>query len=73
MSVVDEEPEPGAGPAAVIITVDVLIALIVVLFYGLAVLHWFGFDQPASVGTAPSVTPTPSAPASAAASASASP
>jgi hypothetical protein len=52
----------------------VLILLIAVLFYGLAVQHWFGFDQPATVGAAPSVTPTPtpSATASAAASASAS-
>ena len=75
MAVVEEEPEPGAGPAVVIITVIVLILLIAVLFYGLAGLHWFGFDQPASVGTAPSVTPTPteSAAASAAASATASP
>jgi hypothetical protein len=75
MAVVEEEPEPGAGPAIVIITVIVLIAAIVVLFYGLAVLHWFGFDQPAAVGAAPSVTPTPaaSASASAAASTSASP
>jgi hypothetical protein len=75
MAVVEEEPEPGAGPAVVIITVIVLIVLIAVLFYGLAVQHWFGFDQPATVGAAPSVTPTPtpSATASAAASASASP
>ncbi|HXM53550.1 MAG TPA: hypothetical protein VN913_09755 [Candidatus Binatus sp.] len=75
MAVVEEEPDPGAGPAVVIITVIVLIVLIGVLFYGLAVLHWFGFDQPPSVGAAPSVTPTPtpSATASAAASASASP
>jgi len=53
--------------------VIVLIIVIVVLFYGLAGLHWFGFDQPASVGTAPSATPAPSEAASAAASASASP
>jgi hypothetical protein len=55
--------------------VIVLIILIVILFYGLAVQHWFGFDQPASVGAAPSVTPAPSASAaaSAAASTSASP
>ena len=45
MAVVEEEPEPGAGPAVVIITVIVLIILIAVLFYGLAVQHWFGFDQ----------------------------
>lgn len=73
MAVVEEEPEPGAGPAVVIITVIVLILLIAVLFYGLAVQHWFGFDQPATVGTVPSVTPTPTESASAAASASASP
>src|SRR5207302_7233849 len=75
MAVVEEEAEPGAGPAVVIVTVVVLIVLIVVLFYGLAVLHWFGFDQPATVGAAPSVVPTasPSEAASDAASASASP
>jgi hypothetical protein len=73
MGVVEEEPEPGAGPAVVIITVIVLIILIGVLFYGLAGLHWFGFDQPATVGAAPSVTPTPTPSASALASASASP
>jgi hypothetical protein len=77
MAVVEEEPEPGAGPAIVIITVIVLIILIIVLFYGLAVLHWFGFDQAATVGAAPSVTPAPTpsatAAASTAASASASP
>jgi hypothetical protein len=72
MAVVEEEPEPGAGPAVVIITVIVLIILIVVLFYGLAVQHWFGFDQPATVGAAPSVTPTPTPSATAAASAAAS-
>jgi hypothetical protein len=75
MAVVEEEPAPGAGPAVVILTVIVLIVLIGVLFYGLAAQHWFGFDQAASVGAAPSVTPSPSASAatSAAASASASP
>jgi hypothetical protein len=73
MAVVEEEPDPGAGPAVVIITVIVLIILIGVLFYGLGGLHWFGFDQPATVGTAPSVIPTPTPSASAAASASASP
>jgi len=73
MAVVEEEPEPGAGPAGVIITVIALILLIAVLFYGLAGLHWFGFDQPPTVGAAPSVTPTPTASASAAASATASP
>src|ERR1700674_5333993 len=75
MAVVEEEPQPGAGPAVVIITVVVLIILIGVLFYGLAAQHWFGFDQPASVGAAPSVTPTPtpSVTPSVAASASASP
>jgi hypothetical protein len=75
MAVVEEEPEPGAGPAVVIVTVLVLVILIGVLFYGLAAEHWFGFDQAASVGTAPSATPSPSASAaaSAAASASASP
>ena len=73
MAVVEEEPEPGAGPAVVIITVIVLILLIALLFYGLAVQHWFGFDQPATVGAAPSVTPTPTPSASASASASASP
>ena len=56
MAVVEEEPEPGAGPAVVIVTVIALIILIVILFYGLAVQHWFGFDQPATVGAAPSVT-----------------
>ena len=70
MAVVEDEPQPGAGPAAVIITVIVLIIAIGVLFYGLAALHWFGFDQPASVGAAPSVTPTPAASASAPTSAS---
>jgi hypothetical protein len=69
MAVVEEEPQPGAGPAVVIITVIVLILVIAVLFYGLAVQHWFGFDQPATVGAEPSVTPTPSASASASASA----
>jgi hypothetical protein len=73
MAVVEEEPEPGAGPAVVIITVIVLIILVGVLFYGLAGLHWFGFDQAPTVGAAPSVTPTPTLSASAAASASASP
>jgi hypothetical protein len=73
MAVVEEEPQPGAGPAVVIITVIVLIILIAVLFYGLAVQHWFGFDQPATVGAAPSVTPAPTPSASASASASASP
>jgi hypothetical protein len=72
MAVVEEEPEPGAGPTVVIITVIVLIVLIVVLFYGLAVLHWFGFDQAATVGAAPSVVPTPTPSPSEAASAAAS-
>ena len=70
MAVVEDEPEPGAGPAVVIITVIVLIILIAILFYGLAVQHWFGFDQAPGVGAAPSVVPT--APPSEAASASAS-
>jgi hypothetical protein len=72
MAVVEDEPEPGAGPTVVIIAVIVLIILIAVLFYGLAALHWFGFDQPPAVGAAPSFVPTasPSEAASAAASAS---
>lgn len=72
MAIAHDEPE-GSGPPAVIVSVIVLLALIAVLFYGLAALHWFGFDSPASIGTAPSVTPSPSASATAAASASASP
>ena len=70
MAVVEEEPGPGAGPVAVIVTVIVLILLLAILFWGLAGLHWFGFNSPASVGTAPSVTPTPSASATASPSAS---
>ncbi|HET9849077.1 MAG TPA: hypothetical protein VFR68_11035 [Candidatus Dormibacteraeota bacterium] len=70
---VEQDSEPGAGPALVIIAVVVFIVVLVIVFWGLAGLHWFGFNTPASVGTAPSVTPTPTASASAAASASASP
>jgi len=55
MAVVEEEPGAGAGPVVVIVTVVLLIVVLVVLFWGLAGLHWFGFNQPASVGTAPSV------------------
>jgi len=51
MAMVHDDPE-GSGPAAVIVSVVVLLALVVVLFYGLAALHWFGFDSPTSVGTA---------------------
>ena len=56
----------------VLITVIVFLLVVVILFWGLGTQHWFGFNNPASVGTAPSVTPTPSASASAAASPSAS-
>jgi hypothetical protein len=72
MAAVEEEPQPGAGPAVVIITVVALVILIGVLFYGLAAQHWFGFDQTAPVGAAPSATPSPSASAAASAAASAS-
>jgi len=72
MGVIESEPE-GRGPAVVIASVVVLIVAIVVLFYGLAALHWFSFDSPPSVGAAPSVTPTPTASPSASASAAASP
>jgi hypothetical protein len=65
---IEEEAEPGAGPLVVIVTVIILIAILVILFWGLAAQHWFGFNSPPSVGTAPSVTPTPSASASASAS-----
>lgn len=65
--------------AALLLTglVVAFVVLLVILFYGLTVLHWFGFDTSPVVGAAPSVTPTPSASASgvgsAAASASTSP
>ena len=62
MAVVDEDLEPGPGPAVVLVTVIVLIVVLAILFYGLVSLHWFGFDSPPSVGTAPTVVPpSPSA------------
>jgi len=72
MGVVETDSE-GRGPVVTIVAVIVLILAIVVLFYGLAALHWFGFDAPPAVGAAPSVTPTPASSPSASASASASP
>src|ERR1700737_3601736 len=62
----------GAGAGVGHHTVFGLVNVVLVLFFGLAVPHWFGFDQPATVGAAPSVTPTPSASAAASAAAAAS-
>jgi hypothetical protein len=70
MAIVEEEAEPGAGPLATLVAVIVFLLVVVLLFWGLAGQHWFGFNQPASVGTAASVTPTPAASASASASTS---
>ena len=70
MAVVEEEPGGTSGAFATLIAVLAFLVIVVVLFIGLAGLHWFGFNQPASVGTAPSVTPTPTPSASASAAAS---
>ena len=51
MAVVEEEPGPGAGPRAVIVTVAVVILVLAILFWGLAGWHWFGYDSPASGGS----------------------
>jgi hypothetical protein len=67
----DDESKATEGTGVILVVTIVLILLIVILFWGLAVQHWFGFDVPSSVNPAPSATPAPSA--SAAASASASP
>jgi hypothetical protein len=58
MAVVEEDLEPGPGPVIVVVTVVVLIIALTILFYGLVSLHWFGFDSPASVGAAPTVSPS---------------
>lgn len=71
VGMVETEPE-GRGPVVTIVAVIVLIVAIAVLFYGLAGLHWFGFDAPPDVGATPSVTPTPAASPSASGTASAS-
>ncbi len=71
MAIVETEPE-GRGPNVVIATVVVLLLALALLFYGLAGLHWFGFNSPPAVGTAPSVTPAPAASPSESATASAS-
>ncbi|HEY9287302.1 MAG TPA: hypothetical protein VIT43_04680 [Candidatus Dormibacteraeota bacterium] len=60
MAVPEEDAGPGAGPVAVIVTVALLIVVLAIVFFGLSTLHWFGYNSPASVGTAPSVSPTAS-------------
>ena len=58
--VVVVEPEASRPGAIVTIVVVVLFLLaIVILFIGLGGLHWFGFNHPAVVGTAPSQSPPP--------------
>lgn len=53
------EEEPGSGAMLTTIIVVVFLIAVVILFFGLGYLHWFGFNQPAAVGTAPSSSPPP--------------
>jgi hypothetical protein len=61
VAVVEEDLEPGPGSAIVIVTVIALIIALLILFYGLVGLHWFGFGSPATVGATPAVVPSPAA------------